>query len=111
MFKKEEKKIDVKPDRINEIKDRVLKNNQVAIDILGKNIKEGNRACPFLGGSPCIGEFCMHFMKFTSIDRDTGKKIDFYNCAHTQQNNLIIELNQNIRQLIELQNKKGDGNV
>lgn len=102
------KKMDIGPSMSPVVKEQVLKNREGILDVMSKSIKEGNRACPFLLGSPCIGELCMHFQEFKSVSRETKAEIKYWVCAHVAQNNLIIELNQSIRELIQLQK---NGNV
>ena len=97
------KKIDVGPVMSPAVKEQVLKNREGILDVMSKSIKEGNRACPFLLGSPCIGELCMHFQEFKSIIRETKQETKYWVCAHVAVNNLTIELNQSIRELIQLQ--------
>lgn len=82
------------------IKDRVLNNRTAVLDIMGKNIK-GARQCPFMVGQKCIGEFCEHFMEFKTTNTKTGQEVNYWRCAHVQTPLLIIELNRNIRALIE----------
>lgn len=93
-----------KKDR-NKIKERILGNNETALEIMSKGIK-GKRQCPFMGGCACIGQFCEHFIQFKSTERESGASTDYWRCVHTQMPNLIMELNMNIRELIEATKEK-----
>lgn len=85
--------------RIQDLKNRILKNREPILDIMAKNIK-GARACPFLLGQKCLGELCEHFLEFKTIS-DNGKEFPFWRCAHVQLPLLIIELIRDINLLKE----------
>lgn len=114
------RKIDVRPQMNPAVREQVLKNHSGVLEIMSKNIKDGNKCCPFLLGSPCIGEMCMHFQQFTSIshaeaaaaEKENRKPVEkeYWICAHIQQNLLTVELNRNIRELINLTKGKGHEN-
>jgi len=98
--------------RMRGIKERVLKNKEAVIDVLGKNIK-GARQCEGLMGGKCIGEFCEKFMEFKNIDKKTGKVTRYWRCAYVQTPLLLIETaneirttNSLLRELIQVINKK-----
>lgn len=81
------------------VKENVLKNRDVLLDVMAENIK-GARQCPFLMGKKCLGQFCELFMQFKVIDTDNGSEKTFYRCSFMQMPLLIIEMNQNLRKLL-----------
>jgi hypothetical protein len=83
------------------VKDRVLKNNEALLDVMAKNIK-GARQCPYLSGNKCIGEFCEFFQPYKFWDPKEGTEKVFYRCVHLEIPDLLIELNRNIRDLIQI---------
>lgn len=82
------------------IKDRFLKSGgDVILDHMAKNMN-GNKQCPYMMGSACIGQACTHFMEFKNIDRETKTEKTYWRCVHAQMPIFMTELNQNIRELI-----------
>ena len=82
------------------IKNRVLKNNDMILEILSKHMK-GAKSCPNLGGNKCIGIACEHFLEFHEVDNnDSSKKRTYFKCSHVAMPDLMSELNRNIRELI-----------
>ncbi len=55
--------------------------------------------CPLLN-KKCIEKECAFMMELKNID-DKGKELKFWRCAHVETPLLIIELNQNIRNLTQ----------
>lgn len=93
--------------KINQgLKNRVLKNREAILDIMSQNI-QGARQCPFLLGQKCLGQMCELFMEFKSVSAE-NKEIKFWRCSFVETPLLIIELNQNIRKLIELSTREKD---
>ena len=88
-----------KHERQQELKARVLKNKEAVLDAFSSNI-EGAKCCPLLMGQACINKMCQFFLELKSID-DKGKEIVFWRCSMVEQSLLIIELNQNIRNLTQ----------
>ncbi len=86
-----------KYEKQQELKSRVLKNREAVLDAFSSNI-EGAKCCPLLMGQKCINKMCEFFMELKSID-DKGKEVIFHRCSMVEQSLLIIELNQNIRNL------------
>jgi len=43
---------------------------------------------------------CEHMLEFKNTNRETGEEETFCRCSHVQLPLLVIELNQNIRELI-----------
>jgi len=86
------------------IKEQALKSKGVLLEVLSESIEKGNRLCPLLMGSACLGKACMFFMQFKSVDEKTGESTDFYNCAYVQTPLLLIELNRSIKILKEGKN-------
>lgn len=84
----------------NFVNKQLLKNDEALLDVMSKNIK-GARQCPMLGGRKCLGQFCEHFMEFSTYDSKTKTSTPFYRCAHVQSVLLQIETNRNLLQLIE----------
>jgi hypothetical protein len=84
--------------KVNEVKARVLKNNEAVLGVMAENIK-GARSCPFLVGNKCLGAFCEMMMEFKSIDEKTKKEVPYHRCAFVQTPLLLIELCRNIREL------------
>ena len=90
------------------LKTRILKNKDGLLSAMGEKL-DGNKCCPRLLGEPCIGEFCMFWMKFKSIDNKTKEEKEFFNCVDVQTPLLIIEQTIKIQKLTEaLENQKGD---
>ncbi|RLC88229.1 MAG: hypothetical protein DRJ03_03530 [Chloroflexi bacterium] len=89
------------------VKNRILKNGEAVLDVMGRNIK-GARQCPLLGGQKCIGEFCEHFMELSSVNAETKETTTFWRCAHVETPLLLIELNNNIRNLMGQLNASND---
>ena len=85
------------------IKANVAKNKEALLEILSKNIKEGNKACPRLLGAPCIGEACMFFLKFKGTTAK-GEPTEFWNCADVQTPLLILEMLNELRKITKLEN-------
>ena len=81
------------------IKEQALKSKGILLDVLSESIEKGNRLCPLLMGHACLGKACMFFMQFKNIDNQTGESREFWNCSYVQTPLLLIELNQNIKQL------------
>ena len=59
---------------------------------------ENLKCCPLLKGRRCVGEVCSFMMELKSID-DKGKETPFWRCSILETPLLLIELNQNIRNL------------
>jgi len=83
-----------------EIKRKILKNKDGVLEMMGEKL-EGNKMCPYLLGTECIGKFCMKFMEFKSIN-DKGEESSYWNCSDVQTPLLLIELNRNIRTLTDV---------
>lgn len=84
-----------KPRGQQELKQRILKNKEVMLDIMSRDI-EGAKNCPFLLGQKCIGRLCEMFMEFKNYNDMTKEEFVFWRCAFVQTPLLIIELNRNI---------------
>ena len=88
------------------LKNRILKNKEPLLNAMGEKL-EGNKCCPRLMGEPCIGEFCMFFMKFKTVDTETKQEKEYWNCVDVQTPLLLIEVNRNIKTLTEeIRNEK-----
>ena len=99
MFNKFKKSRDLK------IKQDVLKNTSVLREAFSEKMKDAH-CCPFLMGSKCIGRACEHFKPYNSYNSETKKTTQFWQCVHVQQADLTIELNRNIRELINILTNK-----
>jgi len=84
-----------KPKIDPDIKNRMLKNNDAVLQVLGEGL-QGNKCCPLLGGNPCIGKMCMFWMEFTNSQKDVP---NYWMCAHVKTPLLIIENANAIRKL------------
>ena len=83
--------------RQQEIKARIVKNEEVVLEALAKRAK-GSKTCPFYLGAQCVADACEFFQQYVSIDDETGKKTEYFRCLFTQIPKLQIELIQNIRE-------------
>ena len=96
-----------KPNVDPDLKRRVINNNEVLLEVFSQNMT-GAKSCALLGGQKCIGQMCMFFRQYKTVDRETKKETPYWMCDFVQTPQLLIELNNNIRELIEL-NKSKDG--
>ena len=55
-----------------------------------RKAKEGERLCGF-DKRPCVKERCMQWVYVRGEDKNTGKEIDFYDCAVRWLPTLLIE--------------------
>ena len=96
-----------RPDIDPDLKRRLLNNNEALLEVFSQNMK-GGKACALLGGQKCIGQLCMFFREYTSVDRQTKKEKNYFMCDFVQTPQLIIELNRNITELTNAIIKKED---
>lgn len=87
-------------ERLQDMKNRIVKNEEVVLEAMGKRL-QGNKACPFLLGAPCIGDACQFFTEYKSVNYDTGKQFPYWRCDFKQMPQLQIETNRNINTLRE----------
>jgi len=83
------------------IKENALGNSSLVRKAFSENMKDAH-CCPFLMGSKCIGGACEHFKSYNSYNSETKETVEFWQCVHVQQADLTIELNRNIRELINI---------
>ena len=95
--------IKFRPKKQQALKERILKNREGVLDVMGGNI-QGARQCPFYLGQKCIGEFCEFFKEYASINEQTGKKFVYHRCVFNQVPELLIENIQAQRKTQELLN-------
>ena len=80
-----------KAQRLQDIKDRVLKNEEVILEAMGKRAK-GAKCCPFYMGAKCVADACMFWMEFKNVNSQTKQEFTYYRCAFHQMPILMIEL-------------------
>ena len=81
-----------------ELKNRVLKNNEAVLDVIAQNIK-GSRQCPLMLGQKCMGVMCELFQEYTTTTPDK-KKLTYSVCNFNQFPRLIIESMDVQRQIL-----------
>lgn len=84
-----------------DLKNRVLKNNEVVLEALGTVI-EGGKQCPHLVGNKCIGKACQYFTSWNipvGIDEETKqiKYQEVWRCVVVEQSLLTVETNNYLR--------------
>ena len=88
-----------KYEKQQELKARVLKNREAILDAFSSNVDRA-KCCPYLMRQKCINKMCEFFMELKSINKE-NKEVVFWRCAIVETPLLIIELNQNIRNLTQ----------
>jgi len=77
--------------RLQDAKDRILKQREPLLDAFSENIK-GARTCPFYMGGPCTGGLCEFFKKYQTVPNKDGKIKEYYRCSLNQTPSLLVEL-------------------
>jgi len=90
---------DKKAQRLQNIKDRIVKNEEVILEAMGKRAK-GVKTCPFYLGANCIADACEFFLKFVNINYEAKQKTEYYQCAFAKIPLLLIELREEISKLV-----------
>lgn len=97
--------------RQQDMKARIVKNEEVILEAMGKRAK-GTKSCPFYLGAQCVADACMFWMEFKNINSETGKEFSYFRCAFNQVPLLICELLRDINILrkeianVKMDNKK-----
>lgn len=77
--------------RLQNAKDRILKQREPILDAFSENIK-GARTCALYMGGPCIGGLCEFFRKYETVPDGGGKIKEYYRCSINQTPALLVEL-------------------
>ena len=89
-----------KAQRLQEIKGRIVKNEEVVLERMGKRAK-GAKCCPFYLGATCVADACMFWMEFKNVNSQTGKEFTYWQCAMNKIPLLQIELIRDINLLMK----------
>ncbi len=88
-----------KHEKLQDMKNRVLKNREAVLDAFSSNI-DGAKCCSLLMGQKCIARMCEFFIELKSISSD-GKEVKFWRCSFVEQNMLLIENGQVLREILK----------
>lgn len=93
-------KLQKRAERMQDIKSRIVKNEEVILEAMGKRAK-GTKACPFYLGAQCVADACMMWMEFKSVNSQTGNEFAYWRCAFQQIPLLQIELIRDMNLLLK----------
>ena len=92
-----------KAQRLQNAKDRILKQRGPILDAFAENIK-GARTCPLYMGGPCVGGLCEFFGEYKNVN-DKGEQVVYHRCNINQTPQLLIENANLTRALINEKRK------
>lgn len=87
-------KLQKQAERMQDIKSRIVKNEEVILEAMGKRAK-GTKTCPFYLGNTCVADACMFWMEFKNINNE-GQEFTYFRCVFQQIPLLQIELIRDI---------------
>lgn len=77
--------------RLQDVKSRLLKNEEVVLEAMGKRAK-GAKTCEHYLGATCVADACSRFNEWETLPDVNGKKRKYSICDYSQAVRLQLDL-------------------